>query len=1549
MGKLKGYFDKHEFTPNPDQNDALQYIDGPLLLVAGPGSGKTRVLLWRAFNLIVFHGVKPSEIFLSTFTEKAAKQLKDGLLTLLGSVEGPYFDTSEMYIGTVHSLCRRILSDRRFNPQGTPVPELMDEVDQYFHIYRSQFWNQAGQTEEYVIQQLKPFRGNSRRHQATIALRDLFNRLSEECISPDQFMAQDEALANMYRAYLTSLGEVRTDMSLLQQKAFQILQNHPASQSIFKHVLIDEYQDTNAVQEKIFFHLAQKHKNLCVVGDDDQALYRFRGATVENLVQFPTRCLASLGKSPERINLLTNYRSSPKIVDFYNRFMETHVDWQGHRFGKTIKPNNHSEHTAVVVTSKDNDNDRCQEIAALVEKLIQQGRVNDPNQIAFLYPSVKSPLAKTMIGALESRRLSVYSPRSGQFLQCEEAKLVFGLFIKVLGRPEPYDQGKYVNFQKWLDECEALADNHITNDINKFIKDKNTELGQLLLPLQRTSWNLLDLFYQFLDLDILKNKLVSAENDGDEGEICNLSLISQYLFRFQTMHQMSVVEGEHLGPDGEGLHKSFFRDYLYGLYRLQESDYEDSDNPFPKGRIPFLTIHQAKGLEFPVVILGDLQSFTNRFPVIENIVRPLIPNNNSLEDINQINQFDAMRMFYVAISRAENLLVLANASKNCHPGLAKVIDEGITGHWIVNIDEVIIDHLPTAKPPNPPLPKTYSYTADYQAYLTCPRHYMLFRKYGFAPSRTRTMAFGVLVHKTIEDLHHWLIANSNAIDLPTNFISQRITENYSVLRHQTSHQLSAANIDAARRQVEEYWRKLPNIARSITATEVPLTLTNQKTPEDRTYSIFGVVDMEARDPNAPHLYDIKTHLADDVRANPQVYEDQLNVYAHIWQKLHGVDLSGTSIIATKLPEPMSPEWNPLIPLKFNADFVASSICKFGTVVDKIEAREFQPRPVNDLQIIDQQLKRSFAQEVCSRCDGRFSCASYVANHQIRPLTASPTINPVREAPHVALFRERFMDPACKDAYLNEPSVRCFINYFEQIIRGNICIKHKYKVERVNQDFLKKNVGKLMWFTRLESAFRKYVWKQQDYNINKGILGNISNSLHTAIRNNNLMDFYLAALACLEWGTGNKRLKLYSANREWLWKRSRTTNLIQLFQDSFNVLSSRCPNLAGFEEKYRMNSGFTKIYSLSFDDFIIYDSRVAAALGRLVTLYCAQSGLTAIPGPLKFSWSGTDKDKLKRNPSVCNYQFGRINNNSVYHAEWNIKANWLLKAVVERFGDGGFWELNDPQECLRALEAALFMVGYDVSIHPKAVVNASKAEHTAPLPEQEESFVHDEEELDFELRPNMATLWGIPIRKGTRNIKTGELDNGWVPCGHNFTEALAFYYAYALSTGDKTASGYKDFIQSIERPNGNQNTVGGNDYVQNRNELKLNKQSLPLIKDLFDSWTNRNITKGALCFLNSYRDRPITEPNSQWPHFPKYLMCTYLVSILEDYTNAERKSLLIKLKYAGTDDAAQAIISVGRSFGRHFGFLDDNYSPTDLFRHYYFGIEPLENWMHDVIR
>lgn len=839
------------FTPNEKQREAIEHTDGALFLTAGPGSGKTRVILWRTVNLLVFHNVKPEEIFLSTFTEKAAFQLKQGLQSLLGLVTnktGQVFDIAPMYIGTVHALCQRILSDRCFavHRERKIAPVLLDALGQYFYLgKRSRFLDILGQGGFEQIGEINSFFTDGKytydtKHKAVNHCISLFNRFSEDCLRRENLTDQNlgemtEKFFQMYSAYLQELvsdesGTELTDFSLLQQKAFEVINKSPNGGNIFKHVIVDEYQDTNRIQERIFFALAKGNKNICVVGDDEQALYRFRGASVENFVEFPERCQKYLDCSPKTIPLNTNYRSRKGIVKFYTEFMNK-CDWRKvgsdgfHRIvDKGIHSHSEDARTAVVTTSKVDKGLAYQEIVNLVKNLIDTGKVQDPNQIAFLFPKFKnSQPVQALKAYLEDAGLRVYAPRAGRFLEVDESEAMFGCYLAIFGKPEQGDfRGEYLEFHGWMDSCLDFARELMTIDkgLKTFIQARKNEIAtavrdftllnefavslgwdiekpfnpETMYPKLRevsgiseiarktifnryfqriintrieegnpfplsyiinaatsVDWNVLDLFYRLCGFDHFKkmSDLAERSEDRDEGPICNLGLISQYLARYIDDFG-SVMTGRFLKNDG--VKKNFFMSYLYSIYRLNESEYENVDDPFPKGRIPFLTIHQAKGLEFPVVVLGH--AYKMEFPPskVEQMVRPLLDDEG--EPLHRIDEFDAMRMFYVALSRAENLLVIADPKGGrLYPPFKRMIDAGVTR--IPNFD---INSLPEAKIDTSSIPKTYSYTSDYLLYQKCPRQYMIFRKYGFVASRSQTQFFGTLVHETLEDLHHLLIA-----------------------------------------------------------------------------------------------------------------------------------------------------------------------------------------------------------------------------------------------------------------------------------------------------------------------------------------------------------------------------------------------------------------------------------------------------------------------------------------------------------------------------------------------------------------------------------------------------------------------------------------------------------------------------------------------------------------------------------------------------------------------------------------------------------------------
>lgn len=221
-------------------------------------------------------------------------------------------------------------------------------------------------------------------------------------------------------------------------------------------------------------------------------------------------------------------------------------------------------------------------------------------------------------------------------------------------------------------------------------------------------------------------------------------------------------------------------------------------------------------------------------------------------------------------------------------------------------------------------------------------------------------------------------------------IREFFDENFAALQLEAGHSLAPEVKETALNQVLLYWRRLKDVASKVTDTEVRLNLPEQVSPRGRKFGIEGVVDI-VRENDRTVMYDIKTHDVDSIRGNLETYEKQLNVYAHIWQKLRGQPLDETVVISTSYPEVIKealasgddarveyelPRWNPLIEIPYNIDHVDGTILDFGETVDAIEDGRFYAPSQDKLQSKLPGTKTIFAVNVCRNCDARFSCRSY---------------------------------------------------------------------------------------------------------------------------------------------------------------------------------------------------------------------------------------------------------------------------------------------------------------------------------------------------------------------------------------------------------------------------------------------------------------------------------------------------------------------------------------------------------------------------------------------
>lgn len=325
---------------NDNQKLAVSTTDGPLLIIAGPGAGKTKTLVERIIYLIS-KGVKPEEILIATFTEKAAKELitrvSNQLLHLNIKV-----NLNEMYIGTLHSIFLRILEENREFTRLKRSYRLFDQFDQKYFVFNNFSEYASVPNSKLVLGENRISNWNK-----TSTLIEYINKVGEECLNVEVLLSSEDegiqVIGHFYQIYEKQLlDENALDFTFIQVEALRLLEQYPdvlkQIQNKLRYFMIDEYQDTNTIQEKIILLLSSKNNNLCVVGDDDQGLYRFRGATIRNILEFAKNYPLGLCKE---VRIDTNYRSHPGIISFYNDWMQG-LDWTKNgnlfRFDKTIKP-----------------------------------------------------------------------------------------------------------------------------------------------------------------------------------------------------------------------------------------------------------------------------------------------------------------------------------------------------------------------------------------------------------------------------------------------------------------------------------------------------------------------------------------------------------------------------------------------------------------------------------------------------------------------------------------------------------------------------------------------------------------------------------------------------------------------------------------------------------------------------------------------------------------------------------------------------------------------------------------------------------------------------------------------------------------------------------------------------------------------------------------------------------------------------------------------------------------------------------------------------------
>ncbi len=931
---------------NADQREAISQTEGPLLIIAGPGSGKTFVLVLRALNILISKKCQPREMVLCTFTEKAAFELRDRIQQAARTI-GYTEDLSQLQVSTIHSLSNTYIARYRLHTAWGSGAEVLDELTQPLFLFEN-FDEIVGP----VNQNEKIFGHWSTRWTAIAGLVEFFNKITEELVDPQDLVESNQQFLSLigqaYQRYEQKLQELnRLDFAHQQKIFLELLTNPeigPKIQAEARYVLVDEYQDTNYIQERLLLRLAAPQNNLCVVGDDDQSLYRFRGATVRNILEFGKH----FNPCPQ-VWLKTNYRSHKAIIFAYNRFMAG-CDWSNpngtfpFRYAKTIEADSQAEHPdypSVFQIWGESEQDEAKRLADLIAFLRRNEVIQDYNQVAVLLRSVKEDYSGAYIHAFKQQGIPVFAPRARTYFKNIEVQLIVACFAVLFGwyKDKRGSLNGYglTDLADYVDECfKVMVQQGVAYQypLAQYLQKKVVEISKLQ-PGQNLYERLADYFYHIITYEPF-TELLNEENSAR-----NLATFSQLLAIFQHYYHYSVITYKNQAY----IRLHFFNSFMRFLFLGGINEYEDPDQPFPPGYVQMMTIHQSKGLEFPVVVVGSLDINISSSKQVDRLLSPYY-HREPFEPEKRITEFDRMRLHYVAFSRPQKLLVLTTTrtpKSHFNP-----IWQGLP-QWPYVQKELLGAQRFKPKVHLPPK-KTLSFTNHIKVYETCPRQYQFFREYEFAPSRSAEMFFGSLVHQTIEDVHKWVLEGRPLQEIEGD-LGAMFSANFRNLINSGLRPISDDQRELALQQVNNYFFQNQDRMRRVIETEVDVSVEKEK------YILVGRIDLLLGEDNRLELLDFKAQpRPPDGTHWLRTYHQQLLVYAHILEQRYG-----------KYPDRLALYWTgektrdqALMFFPYETEKVAQAGAYFDEVAQQILKRDY---------VVRQKPER----KICSECDFRNYC------------------------------------------------------------------------------------------------------------------------------------------------------------------------------------------------------------------------------------------------------------------------------------------------------------------------------------------------------------------------------------------------------------------------------------------------------------------------------------------------------------------------------------------------------------------------------------------------
>jgi DNA helicase II / ATP-dependent DNA helicase PcrA len=619
---------------NEPQRTAVEHKDGPIMIIAGAGSGKTKVLTTRIAHLMGYHHIDSFNILALTFTNKAAAEMKERVEKVLGNTEA-----RNLYIGTFHSVFARILRAEA-NKIGFPNNFTIYDTDDAKSVVKTVI-NEMDLDDKHY----KPNVVYNRISAAKNALIGPAEYINDWALQQEDARANRPAIGQIYDAYVKRcFKNGAMDFDDLLFKMYILLKNHPDSlskyQRKFKYIMIDEYQDTNTAQYEIIKLLGAMHENVCVVGDDAQSIYSFRGATIENILQFQKDY-----DEVKVVKLEQNYRSTKSILNVANEVIGNNKNQIEKRL---FTDNEQGEKIRLVRTMTDNDEGKS------VADTIQEQKLRNHyynKDFAILYRT--NAQSRSFEEALRRMGIAYRIYGGMSFYQRKEVK-DFIAYLRVVVNPRDEEALKrIINYP-----VRGIGKTTIEKSV-LFANENNLTLWEVFCNAAMYGFKAgtLEAIDNFVTMIKMFQSELTKKNAYDVSILVGKSTnIVKELFNDKTTEGLARYENvqELLNSikeftetpmneeDGEVGDKSL-GGYLQQIVLLTDADDDKQDSDVVK----LMTIHAAKGLEFPVVFVGGLEE-------------TLFPNAMSINTREELEE--ERRLFYVAITRAKHKLWLTYAN-----------------------------------------------------------------------------------------------------------------------------------------------------------------------------------------------------------------------------------------------------------------------------------------------------------------------------------------------------------------------------------------------------------------------------------------------------------------------------------------------------------------------------------------------------------------------------------------------------------------------------------------------------------------------------------------------------------------------------------------------------------------------------------------------------------------------------------------------------------------------------------------------------------------------